>query len=200
MKTIKLLLGLTILLTLVWSCEGPEGPEGPMGQTGAAGKDGKDGAKGIQGDKGNTGNANVKSKTYSPTSADWNKPNDTSTIYICDLPADFITSDIVNTGAVRVFMDYQTGDTTQWWTLPYTFMYKDSTNYFEVLTYTYYAGTVRLYVYSNKGILPFVPYTRDYRVVVISGTLAMINPQIKWCNYNELKKAYPEIGTSKISK
>ena len=93
MKKLTVICMTLVAMIFAVSCRGPQGPEGPMG------------------------NANVCSSTVTVHSSDWYWDNNTS--WRVDLRYEAINVDIVEHGAVLVYME----DRDTWRQLPYTFYY-----------------------------------------------------------------------------
>lgn len=148
MKTKKLLfIAIMLSSALFTSCKkGDTGEPGPAGTNGTNGIDGTN------------GNANVIStNTLSFNSSDWTL---SGSLYSTTIIATGITQDIVDNGAVTVFN--QSGTSTSWTALPYTFV---NTAY----RYEFGVGFVNLYVTNTDGTTPTNPGSETYRVVIIEG-------------------------------
>ncbi|GAA3938332.1 hypothetical protein GCM10022209_36600 [Chitinophaga oryziterrae] len=91
-----------------------KGDAGPAGATGATG------AKGDKGDKGDQGDAGSASVIYS----DWMDASymydSTSEVYFFDITAAKVTTDILNSGVVKVYMNFGTPSTPAVSSLPYS--------------------------------------------------------------------------------
>ena len=192
MKTIKQLIGIIMLLTIVWSCEGPEGPEGPIGKTGDNGK-GIKGDDGEKGDPGINGNANVTTETFFVKTTVWDLSSN-SNFYYCDVdPAKitYITDDIVKNGFVKIFMSY---NDSIWINMPYTDFYSGySINY----NYLYKADFVRLLIVASNGFVYLPADTLYFKIIAIAGTaVSTINPKIDFNNYSVIQKYFPSVNKS----
>lgn len=158
------------------SCiRGPIGPAGPQGPVGP---------QGPQGPAGPPGSTNVVSSRITIHAADWYWQDPSWRV---DLNYDAITSDVVDYGAVFVYMDY--GDT--WRQLPMTYFYseiEDGEEYF-------YASTIEVSSY-DKGVSLFwtesdlanigSPVTADYKIVVISARNYAKYPDFDYSDYESV--------------
>ena len=116
------------------ACEGPTGPEGPQGPQGI---------QGVQGPQGPIGNANVISGRVTLTEADWstnttqfgyvNGPG--STIFsvparYSDVAVSDLTLDVINNGAVLLWLTPNTYQPTVFAPIPYRFRFIITTTTF----------------------------------------------------------------------
>lgn len=133
----------------------------------------KDGPIGPQGPPGQDGNANVIGTNS--VSVGWTLDGNAwySTI---NVPG--ITQDIVNKGTVQVFIQYG----TEWWTMPDVIGINSTTFGFDV-------GYVSLVNSNADGSTPSYPTHSTFRVVIISASNRLANPDVNWNNYEEVKKA-----------
>lgn len=99
MKNIKTLC-VVIFLTILCACEGPEGPAG------------------------HDGNANVQSSTLETHAKDWSW-NQQGSYWQLDIEWDAINFNIVDYGAVLVYMDFKGEGGYEWHQLPLTFHNQD---------------------------------------------------------------------------
>ena len=133
----------------------------------------KDGPVGPQGPPGYDGNANVIG-TNSVT-VGWTLSGNayTSTINVPD-----ISQDIVDKGIVEVYINYA----NEWWVLPDVIGINST-------TYGFGVGYVTLYNSNSDGTKPDYPPSSIFRVVVVSASNRMANPNVDWKNYSEVKEA-----------
>ncbi|HBS89127.1 MAG TPA: hypothetical protein DEA97_21450 [Bacteroidales bacterium] len=155
--------------------EGPMGPEGPQGEQGN---------QGIQGVQGPAGNANVHSYTFTVTTANWGII-DASHYVTLDSP--FITDDIINNGAVLVYMKHSTG--SWWYALPYTEWTSETyhtTTFQEIQT-----GSVWIWVYDSDLTLGANPGDKLFKVVTIDGsTKSSIPENLDLNDYKQVAKFF----------
>jgi hypothetical protein len=167
MKTMLIFFAAMFVL-LLSACEGPEGPTGPKG------KDGKD------------GNANVHFNTFTVSS--WNYSS-TNVSWFINLSDPNITTDIVDYGAVLVYMKFGGGD---WQLLPYSIFTVTSTaSYTTRYTIVYDVGTATIYVTDSDLTQPSNPNTARgthyFKVVTIATFGKYSSTNINWQNYNDVK-------------
>jgi hypothetical protein len=155
----KSLLLLSCIFLLTFSACKKEGP---------AGKDGKD------------GNANVQSATFTVASWNYSSPS-----YYADINYSAITSGIINSGAVLVYLSNGSGGYSQ---LPLTIY--PSSAYSETFETVTAPGLVRIYITDSDLTAPNTPGTLSFKVVVIAASARIANPDVDLSNYNEVKKAF----------
>jgi hypothetical protein len=161
MKKYSFLLSLILLIGSIClsSCSSKEGPAGPAG---TAGKD---------------GNANVKSQIIEVNASEWEdivNGNGYDVSKTCSI----ITSSIVNNGAVLAYVE-QDG---AYIALP------TRLDAFEVnITYAYEVSTIGFAV-EFDNIVPN-PENTKFKVVAISSSTLIENPNLDLKNYNEVKQA-----------
>jgi hypothetical protein len=153
---------LMIALVLFTGCK-----KGDKGDTGPAG---------INGTNGIDGNANVKASTYSLNASNWGFDGANKVSY-ANLINNNITSDIVSTGTVSVFV---TGTSGQWIALPWTYWDSPSITY----NYGYSLGQVTMQNQKTDGSY-FAPII-SAKVVVISASQKAAHPKTNWKDYNEV--------------
>jgi hypothetical protein len=152
-----------------------KGDAGPAGTTGAKGD------KGDKGDQGDAGSANVIYSGWMDAAYGYDS---TSEVYFFDITADKLTTDVLNTGVVKVYMNFGTPASPAVVSLPYSD---------EVGTY--------IREYSLEGIIELVsnanPSTvtdsngasrRQVRYVIIpGGEAARVAKAIDWNDYAKVK-------------
>lgn len=181
MKKVLFSFSILVMMFLI-SCTKP----GPIGQTGPAGTNGKDGAAGTSGTNGINGtngtngtdgingNANViGTSTVALNSNSWTA---VGTYFGVEISVPAITQAIVDKGAVIVYEQ----DATWWRALPYT---SGIVSKFFVFT----LNSVQIYYQNTNGSQTTNPGNQTYRVVAISASAMLANPNIKWGNYEEVK-------------
>ena len=160
MKNRITILVITVLFVSILPGCKKEGPPGP------AGKD---------------GNANVKSTTHTFSNWYWNSS------YAYDY-ADFtwgeITSDIVNSGSVFVYLSDGIGG---WIPLPRTVF--PSSSYSQSQRYVYYQGGFSIIVQDSDLTQPGNPGTWTIKVLSVAGSVRTANPDLDWNNYEAVKTA-----------
>jgi len=140
-------------------------------------KDGKDGAPGPTGATGATGNANVSSATYSTTSSNWGYDG-TNQYWYCNLNASSITSSIVSTGAVLVYIETSTNT---WAQLPRTRAI--SSSYSRI-------GNVQVISQDTDYTQGPNPGTQKFKVVTIASGAKITNPNVDFNDYYQVKAAF----------
>ena len=161
---------LTAIITI--SCS-KDGATGPAGATGMAGTNGANGTNGTN------GNANViGTNTVSVLPSNWIN-NGGSTSWSTTLTAPAITQAIVDKGTVSVF--FQLG--TEWVALPYS---NPQNHYFT--NYGFSLGMVEINISTEAGYILTSPGTNIFRVVTISASNKMANPNTNWKDYNQVKE------------
>lgn len=137
------------------------------------------GANGINGTNGTNGNANViGTNTFSVPPSSWTSSGGNS-IWSTTLVVPQITQAVVDRGTVSVF--YQSGSI--WMALPNS---NPQNHYFS--NFGFIVGGVGVYMVAEQGYT-ITPGTTIFRVVVISPSNKMENPNTDWNNYNEVKSA-----------
>lgn len=161
MKTLKktLILVLMASISTTFSCtkEGKEGPPGPAGTN---------------------GNANVKSSNYAIYSWEWLTSGNTKYV---DLNSSLITTDIVNSGSVLMYMKFA----GQWQALPFTFPQGSSS---QIFRYYYSNNFVQIQVTQETGV-PSLP-DLEFKLVVISSSARLSNPNINLNDYYKVKEVF----------
>ena len=149
-----------VLATMVSSCA-------KDGETGPAGKDGKD------------GNANVNSKEFTITN--WIKDGDK---YKGTISYSVITADIVNNGAVLVYISNGSGG---YIAMPISFL---SNGYLYMYTPVFYEGGVTVWASSTKTSYSG-PNSGTFKVVAIDGkSIKKAKTVIDLNNYQEVKNYF----------
>lgn len=156
-KKLSFLLLSSITLILA-SCE-KEGPEGPAGRD---------------------GNANVVSSIGVATSWTYINP---SWVQRFSVPA--ITQEIVNSGAVLVYVQSTTGSYSQ---LPVTVY--PSSSYSTTFEVGYNVGEVAIFATDSDLTQPNQPGAATFKIVVISASNKLKNPFLDYSNYEEVAKAF----------
>jgi hypothetical protein len=159
----------------ITSC-GKDGDTGPAGATGA------NGGKGDKGDKGDEGSANV---IYS----DWEDATytaDTSAgVYFYDIAADKVTAEVLNTGFVKVYINFGTPASPAVASVPYA---EESGVYIKDYLLE---GTIELVSNANASTVPDAngAKRRQVRYVIIPGGTAARTAKaaIDWNDYAKVK-------------
>jgi hypothetical protein len=149
------------------SCE-KEGPVGPVGPTGATGATGEN------------GNANVVSTIFVSTNWVYQTP-----YWVQTFTNPAITRDIVDRGAVLAYLQLSNGGYSQ---LPVTF-YPDP-SYSTSIEVSYVVGKVSLILNDSDQTQPNQPGVWTFKIVVISASGKMKNPNLDYSNYQEVVKAF----------
>ena len=168
MKKTILKTGLFLVVALfAMSCskDGEAGPAGPAG------------ANGINGTNGTNGNANVIG-TNTLTVSSWTSSNN-GALWSTSLSATGITQTIVDRGMVSVFI----GDSSGAWTsMPYTI---GNASWF----YSFGVGFINIYKTNTNLAAIANPGSQTFRVVIISPSNRIANPNTDWKNYEQVKRA-----------
>ena len=139
----------------------------------------EDGATGATGQAGADGNANViGTNTVTTTSSNWTSYS-SGALWGTSLNVSGITQSILDRGIVSVFKSDSSGS---WTALPFTF---GNQSWF----YSFGVGFVNIST-TNTNITSFAnPASQTFRVVIVSASNKMANPNINWNNYKEVKDA-----------
>lgn len=149
---------LLVNMLFISSCE--------KGETGPSGADGTNGISKIQ------------SFTFTVNNASW-VYDSTFNGYNSILNVSSITADVFNNGTIQVFIG--DGSSNQWGALPSSF------NIYQY-NYIYKIGEVVLSVRTSVGVLPNIPSSQQFKVVVIPPSAKVANVNLQ--NYAEVKAAY----------
>ncbi|WP_297509146.1 hypothetical protein [Flavobacterium sp.] len=136
-------------------------------------EDGKDGKDGVD------GNANViGTNTVTTSSSNWSS-NTSGSFWYTTLSLPAITQSIIDKGVVSLFKSDSNG---AWIAMPYTI--GNQSWYYE-----FGVGFINIYTTNtNLSSMPN-PATQKFRVVVISASNRIANPNVNWKNYDEVKYA-----------
>ncbi len=159
---------LLVVATMISSCTKPQ-----KGDTGPAGPAGTNGTN---------GNANVKSTQVSVTAANWTY---VSPAYQTTLAFSEITSDIINTGAVLVYMKTTTGT---WSQLPFT--YYPAASYSSTLKTESYVGNVMVVVTDSDLTQPTNPGSITFKIVAISSSMLAKHPGLDTRDFEKMKEFF----------
>jgi hypothetical protein len=121
------------------------------------------------------GNTDISSKTYTTT---WTYQDPS---YYCDLNVPEITQEIVDNGAVFVYMSNGNGG---WAALPCAIPIDG--NYSSTYTPYHAIGWVRVWK-TDTDLVTLDPGSTTFKVVVVSGHGLAQRPNVNWENYNEVK-------------
>ncbi len=162
--------GLFLVVTLLAMSCSKDGAIGPAGASGA---------NGINGTNGINGNANVVgTNTFSAPPSSWTASSG-NTVWSTTLLVPQITQAIVDRGTVSVF--FLTGNV--WMALPTS---NPQNHYFS--NFGFVLGQVGVFLVAESGYT-ITPGTSIFRVVVISPSNKMANPNTDWNDYNQVKQA-----------
>lgn len=157
MKTqIIFLFSIALLTTAGCKKEGPAGP---------AGKD---------------GNANVHGQVFTVNNWSYSSPS-----YHADMSFSAITQDIINTGAVLVYLSNGSGGYSQ---LPLT--YYPSPSYSRTFETVSYPGGVRIYITDSDLTAPTTPGSYTFKVVAISSSARLGHPEVDYSDYDQVSRAF----------
>ena len=172
MKTLKsFALFFVMSLFVVTSCQGPKGDPG---------RPGKD------------GNANVQSGTVTVTADDWVWDGNGCNWYL-DLEWDAIDYDMVDYGAVLVYMENPGKDFYAWHQLPLTLYPSDQ--YSATLETVYYDYAVTIYwtnsdLQKHQNPCDFYNSDMEFKVVLIDAVLYSKYQNEDLSNYETVKKLF----------
>ncbi|MBR5780942.1 MAG: hypothetical protein IKY27_03020 [Bacteroidales bacterium] len=173
MKTLKsyALIFVMALFTIA-SCEGPRGPQGPPGH------DGMD------------GNANVQSATVETVAADWGWDDNSCNWYL-DLEWDAIDLDMVDYGAVLVYMENPSDNFYGWHQLPLTLYPNDQ--YSASLETIYYDYALTIFwtnsdLQKHQNPCDFYGTDLTFKVVLIDASLYAQYQNENLSDYETVKK------------
>jgi hypothetical protein len=176
---------MVFLLAAAASCKkgdtGPAGPAGPAGAAGAAG------ATGAAGPKGDTGTANVIYSAWfdAKFTADIGSDGTTVVGYYFDTTITKLTTTILNTGEMKVYMNLSTAAAPVVVSLPYLEVGSGG-----ALTITPYFQLGGMELYANADVSTAgtgAAKQFQYRYILIPGGKAA-RWAIDWNNYAEVKK------------
>ena len=122
------------------------------------------------------GNTDISSNTYT-TNWTFQDPS-----YYCDISVPEITQDIVDNGAVFVYMSNGNGG---WTALPFTEPIDGS--YSSTYTPVHFLGGVRIWK-TDTDLLTLDPGTSTIKVVTVSEHGLAERPNVNWVDYEEVKK------------
>lgn len=170
---------IAIILTsmvLLTSCKGDRGPMGPVGP---AGQD---------------GNANVQSATIETRFSDWDWSDEASNWAIA-FDWDAIDMDMVDYGALLVYLENPSSDVYAWHQLPLTMVITDS--YSAILETSYYDYGFSIF-WTNSDLQKHKDVLQSYydqeammfKVVLIDATSYAAHPDCDYSDYNEVKATF----------
>ena len=172
MKNLFKKIAILSIAMLVFGCS----EDGAAGATGATGANGINGTNGTNGQD---GNANVIGLNDVTTTSDsWTTVND-ATFWKTTLYFPEITQAVFDKGIVSVFRKYNSGI---WNALPYSY-YNESWNH------GFFVGGINIFCVSTDRTLINNPGAQTFRVVIITASNRMANPETNWNNYDEVKTA-----------
>jgi hypothetical protein len=145
------------------------GPPGPAGANGTNGTNGKD------------GNANVVSGTVNVTTWTYSAPD---AAYIANITSQSITQNVLNSGAVLVYLKYAENVWTQ---LPLT-LYLDPT-YSSTLEVVTTLNHIQIVWTDSDLTQPNTPPPLTFKVVVIASTGTLLASHVDTSNYLEVRNA-----------
>lgn len=141
-------------------------------------KKGDTGPAGPAGTNGTNGVANIKTNTFTTNTNQWIADN-TNKLYYYNYTSSDITSAVLSSGAVMVYLGDGTGNL--WIAMPF------STQGVE-FTYGIKPSSVEIDVSLSSGLMPNNPGGQQFKVVIIPP--AMVKPNVNVKNYSEVKAAY----------
>lgn len=122
------------------------------------------------------GNTDIEANTYT---VNWNYEDPS---YTCVINESLITQDVVDNGAVHVYMSNGNGG---WTALPFTIPMDPS--YSSTFTPVHYVGGVKVWK-TDTDLLTLDPGTTTFKVVIVSHHGLLQNPDLDWTDYEEVEK------------
>lgn len=180
MKTLrKISLFFVMSLFTIVSCQGPKGEPGPPGRDGSA---------------------NVQSGTVKVSAADWNWDENACNWYL-DLEWDAINYNIVDYGAVLVYMENPGADSYAWHQLPLT-LYPDD-QYSATLETVYYDYALTIYwtnsdLQKHQNPCDFYNSDMEFKVVLIDALIFTEYQNEDLSNYETVKKLFNIVESENI--
>jgi hypothetical protein len=158
---------------------GADGPAGPVGPAGPAGANGENGAGIIYSD--------WIDVAYDPLvgAADEDGIENDTVAWETVIPVDKLTSDILTTGEVKVYINTNTAADPFIHPLPYTDLYQGLS-----INPTFLTGEIYLFASHNFQTVLDDDNVKhqQYRYILIpGGTAARTAKKVDWNNYNEVK-------------
>lgn len=139
----------------------------------------KEGAQGPAGKDGTNGNANVVSSSITSSSWVYNNPSwEIAFSYAA------ITQDIIDRGAVLVYMKVGSAYNQ----IPITFY--PANNYSRTYDISSNVGSVTIYCTDSDLTQPTNPGIQTFKIVVISASQLIKNPNVDLNNYSIVKQAF----------
>ena len=170
-KTIKITAACFMLIATLGSCT----KKGDTGATGAAGTNGTNGTN---------GNANVVAGTATLTASNWSW-DATSKLYYCDITDNSITSDIVNSGVVLVYIQAQ--GSNGWNAIPTAIAVSNSESLY--FNFNYEINNVEVSLqFSDQSTAASIA-TYNFKIICISSAQRQSHPNTNWHDYNQVKSA-----------
>ena len=180
-----LLLSLAAVVLSCGACS-KEGDAGPAGETGAPGPVGPAGPAGADG-------AGIiysgwLDVAYDPIVGDYDDDGleDDTAAYETIIPAEKLTTDILTTGEIKVFINIGTADDPVIYPLPYTDLfagYSINPTFAAQEIYLLATNSFQTFTDSEDG-----KKYQQYRYILIpGGTAARAGKKIDWNNYSEVK-------------
>jgi hypothetical protein len=174
MKNLFKKIAILSVAMLVFGCS----EDGATGATGATGANGINGTNGTNGTNGQDGNANVTGiADVTTTSTSWT-PNGT-TFWSTTIQIPEITQAVFDRGIVSVFRKFNSGI---WNAIPYSYV-NVSWNH------GFFVGGINIFCSSVNGNAINDPAVQNFRVVIITPSNRLANPDTNWNNYDEVKTA-----------
>ncbi|MGN0032534.1 MAG: hypothetical protein ACI358_01960 [Candidatus Limimorpha sp.] len=173
MKTLFNSLTVLMICLAVFSCKGPKGDQGPVGPA---------------------GNANVFSAVVDTRPNNWIWDSGGCNWYVDFDWVDGITPDIVDNGAVLVYMENPNPSYYAWHQLPLTLYISDE--YSSTVETTYYDGGLSLFWTNsdlNEHLNPCSALSTDvlsFKVVAIDGYAFSNNSNCDFSDYEAVKRTF----------
>ncbi len=165
MKLTSKIIAVLLLSTLfIAGCKKTTGPKGDTGATGPAGP---------------SGTSSMQVMTFTTATGDWTLYNWPYNYQEAVLSVSGITSSVVTSGDVRVYM--MDASSTSWIGMPYSFV----TNQY---SYKYKSGQVILNLTLSNAGTPANPGVQQFKVVVMPPAFMANHPDVDWNDYNSVQK------------
>lgn len=172
-----------------------KGDTGPAGATGPAGPAGAAGAAGTPGAKGDPGTANVIYSAWLDVGYGMDTIQNGAiidTIYIGTIAATKLTSAILNTGEIKVYLNLGNATDQHVVSLPHTDLVLSGVRKTATITPHFFLSEIDLLSNVNAGTLTdgTLKY-RQYRYVLIpGGVTARMTQKVDFDNYQQVKDYY----------
>lgn len=133
-----------------------------------------------EGPRGPEGNANVLSGTYIISNWSYSEPS-----FVGDITVPDITQDIIQNGAILVYIETGEGTFSQ---LPLTFYQSD--NYSTSLEVVTALQKVHIIWTDSDLATPLLPPALNFKVVTIAASTRLAHPELDFSNYKDVVRTF----------